>query len=199
MTFLLRRMIATVLQLFFVSVVAFALFRLLPGDFYSAALQDPQVSRSTLEAMRRASGEDQAWTLRYLHWASSGIRGNFGVSLAYGVPVGSLIAPRIRHTLAIAIPALLLAWAGGFLAALFAVRFRFEGALAAGASAAAMAPDVITISLLLWSAVWAGMPVAGAWLPVLGLACAILPVVFLHVSSELRAAHELDCPRPRIP
>jgi ABC-type dipeptide/oligopeptide/nickel transport system permease component len=192
MTFLLRRVAGSLIQLFCVSVGAFLLFRLLPGDIDSIQLENPQVRRESVEAMRTARGLNQSWPLRYLNWAASSVRGDFGVSLAYEIPVSRLIAPRIRRTLEVALPALVLAWLIGLGAAVCAVRLRVAPIVTPGAAAAAMVPDVVAISLMLWFAVWSGVSIAGAWLPVAGLALAIAPVVFLHASGEFRAAHELE-------
>ena len=108
------------------------------------------------------------------------------------MPVSRLVAPRIRKSLAIAAPALLLAWMLGLGAALWFARFRWTSVFDPGAAAAAMIPDVIAVGLLLWLAVEAGMPITGAWLPIAGLTLSILPVVFLHASGEIRHARDLE-------
>jgi peptide/nickel transport system permease protein len=172
--------------------VLFLIFRLLPGDIYTAELGNPQASRQSIEALREATGLKNSWGRRYGDWAASCLRGEFGVSLAYGMPVSRLIAPRIRKTLAIAAPALALAWVLGLGLALLAVRFGWTVGLDPGVAAAAMVPDVIAVSLLLWLAVGAGIPIGGAWLPVAGLTFSLLPVVFLHASGEIRHARELE-------
>jgi ABC-type dipeptide/oligopeptide/nickel transport system permease component len=192
MKFLIRRAAGSLIQLFCVSVGAFLLFRLLPGDIYAVQLENPQVSRQSIEALRQARGINRSWTLRYLDWVESSVRGDFGVSLAYGIPVSRLIAPRIRRTLQVALPALVLAWLTGMGAALCAVRLRWAPIVIPGAVAAAMVPDVVTVSLMLWLAVWAGVSITGVWLPDAGLAFALAPIVFLHASSEFRAAQELE-------
>jgi peptide/nickel transport system permease protein len=192
MIFFLRRSAAVSIQLLVVSMVLFLFFRLLPGDIYTSELGDPQVSRQSIEALREAAGLKQSWPHRYGDWAASCVKGDFGTSLAYGIPVRGLIIPRIRNTLAIAAPALLLAWLLGMGGGLLAVRFRWTMALDPGASTAAMVPDVIAVGLLLWMAVEAGIPIAGAWLPIAGLMFSLLPVVFLHASGEIGRARELE-------
>jgi peptide/nickel transport system permease protein len=190
--FFLRRAAASLIQLFVLSVALFLFFRLLPGDIYTAELGDPQASRQSIEALREAAGLHRSWPQRYRDWAASCMRGDFGTSLAYGMPVGRLIAPRIRQTLAIAMPALALAWLLGLGLALLAVRFGWTVGLDPGIAAAAMVPDVIAVSLLLWLAVEAGVPITGGWLPVAGLTFSLLPVVFLHASGEIRHARGLE-------
>ena len=192
MTFFVWRSLASLAQLVVLSVILFLFFRVLPGDIYTEALADPQASRQTIEALREAAGLRNSWPHRYRDWAASCVRGDFGTSLAYGIPVSRLIAPRIQKTLEIAVPALALAWLLGTGGALLAVRFRWTIPLDSGAAAATMVPDVIAVSLMLWLAVWAGMRITGAWLPIVGLTFSLLPVVFLHVSQQVRQARELE-------
>jgi peptide/nickel transport system permease protein len=192
MKFLARRAAASLVQLFCVSVSAFFLFRLLPGDIYAVQLENPQMSKASIERMREERGLNRSWTARYFDWAESSLKGDFGISFAYGIPAGRLIAPRIQRTLVVAAPALALAWLAGLGAALFAVRLRLAPLVSPGVAAAAMVPDVVAVSLLLWLAVWAGVSITGAWLPVLGIALSIAPVVFLHASTGFRAALELE-------
>lgn len=192
MNFLLRRVLASLLQFMLLSLLISALFLLAPGDFFTTELADPQRSRQSLDALREARGMNQSWAARYLHWAGSSLRGDFGDSLAYGIPVGRLIAPRLRKTLEIAGIAWMLAWLFGLGGALAALKLRVEGTFDPGVAAAAMIPDVVAVSVLLWLAVWVGFAITGRWLPIAGLVCAIAPMVFLHASGALREARELE-------
>jgi ABC-type dipeptide/oligopeptide/nickel transport system permease component len=192
MTFLLWRTVTSLVQLLVLSVVLFLFFRVLPGDIYTEQLADPQASRQTIEANREAAGLRNSWPHRYRDWVASCFKGDFGTSLAYGIPVSRLVAPRIQKTLAISVPALVLAWLLGTGGGLLAVRFRWTITLDPGAAAAAMVPDVIAVGLMLWLAVWAGLRITGAWLPIVGLTSSLLPVIFLHVSEQVRSARELE-------
>ena len=192
MIFFLRRSMASLIQLLVLSVLLFLFFRVLPGDIYTIELGDPQTSHQTIEALRDAAGLKNSWPHRYRDWAASCVKGDFGTSLAYGIPVSRLIAPRVRMTLAISAPAMLLAWLLGMGGALLALRFRWTAALDPGVAAFAMVPDVIAVGLMLWLAVEAGIPIDGGWLPIAGLTFSILPVVFLHASREILNAREME-------
>jgi peptide/nickel transport system permease protein len=193
MRFLLRRGLASLLQLLVLSAAIFVLFRLLPGDLYSSDLGNGELSKASIEARREAQGLNRPWTARYSNWLTSSLHGDFGASLAYGIPVSQLLAPRISKTIAVAVPALALAWLVGLGAAALAIKVRMApGWLEPGAAAAAMIPDVAAVSILLWLAVWAGISVTAYWLPLACLTFTLLPIVFLHASGELRHARELE-------
>lgn len=187
MTFLLKRALVALFQLAAASLLTFALFTLVPGDFFTAESYNPQRSPETITELRRASGLTQPWSTQYAAWLRSCVRGDFGASLAYGMPVGRLLAPRAAATLTVALPAFLLAWLTGLALALAAQR-RPSLANESLAAASALIPDGIAISLLLWLAVRLGAPVEGAQLPILGLTLSLLPVVYLHASAGLASA-----------
>jgi peptide/nickel transport system permease protein len=193
MSLVLRRTAISLVQLLVVSAMLFVFFRLLPGDIYTAELENPQISKQSLDALREAHGLNQSWPTRYVEWLVSSARGDFGTSLAYGIPVRELLAPRIGKTLGVALPALLISWLIGLGGALVNSRTSIlPSVLEPGATVATMVPDVAAVSILLWLAVWAGVSIAGIWLPIAGLAFAMVPVVFLHASGELRHAFDLD-------
>ena len=192
MKFVLRRMAVAALQLGLLSVAGFVCFSLVPGDVYSEELANPQISAETIAALRHARGLDESWVRRYGHWAASCARGEFGVSLAFGIPVSELIAPRLPRTFFLAGPALLLGWTLGIGGALIASRWGIRWVVEPGVAAAGMVPDVIAVSLLLWLAVWAGVSISGFWLPLAALTLTLAPVVFLHASGALAEARELE-------
>jgi ABC-type dipeptide/oligopeptide/nickel transport system permease component len=184
-----RRLGACVLQIVAISAIAFFVFSVAPGDFYSAERLNPQMNGRSLAQWRAAKGLDKPWPERYSMWVRSALRGEMGTSLAYGVPVMMLIAPRISRSVAILLPSLLLGWFLGLAMAFWAARRR-DRLLEPAMSIAGMSPEVILISLLLWIAVYAGVPLTGAWLPVTGLACIIVPLVFLHAFGAFLAARD---------
>jgi peptide/nickel transport system permease protein len=192
MRFLLSRVLASAAQLALLSVVLFVTFRIAPGDIYTTDLADPRRSRESVQALREARGIQHSWMRQYVSWSNSSLRGDWGVSLAYGIPVRQLIAPRLQKTLEIAVAGLLAAWLLGLGCAVAGLRLRTGPVLDPGAAAAAMVPDVVSVSVLLWLGVWAGVSITGRWLPVAGLVFAIAPMVFLHASGALREARELE-------
>jgi peptide/nickel transport system permease protein len=84
--------------LFLIGVAVFIIARLLPGDSVSAMLGD----RATEEAVQRLTrqlGLDQSIFAQFVAFLQAIARGEFGTSLAFRVPVTSLIAERLPATL----------------------------------------------------------------------------------------------------
>jgi peptide/nickel transport system permease protein len=110
MKYVARRLLHGVLLLFGVSLLSFAFAQLAPGDYFSEMRIDPSVSAETVEALRRKAGLDRPLPVRYAAWAASALRGDFGYSLAYGVPVAPLLRERLGPTLLLTASATFLAW-----------------------------------------------------------------------------------------
>ena len=93
--------------------VVFVVVQVVPGDpvRYMMGLQaDPQ----NVAAVRHQLGLDAPAIERYLHWVAGLLRGDFGTSYTYRVPVGTLIAERLQVSLPLAAFALVLAAAVAF-------------------------------------------------------------------------------------
>lgn len=108
--FLAKRAAHAALLLIGVSVLAFLLTQIAPGNFFSEMQMDPQISPSAVSSLRARYGLDQPAYVRYARWLRSGASGDFGYSFSYGVPVASLVWPRARNTLVLTSAATLLAW-----------------------------------------------------------------------------------------
>jgi len=108
--YLKRRAIHGALLLLGVSVLCFLFSDLAPGSFFDEMKLNPQISPSTVSALRSQYGLDQPLPVRYGRWMMSVIRGDWGYSFAYNTPVRSLLLARARNTLLLTVSATLLSW-----------------------------------------------------------------------------------------
>ncbi len=108
--FLLRRILILLATLIAASVVVFVVLQVLPGD--PAALMLGTGARSdTLAALRHQLGLDAPMWLQYLRWIGGLLRGQFGTSYTYSVPVSELIRARAMLSLPLAVIAIVLSTA----------------------------------------------------------------------------------------
>jgi peptide/nickel transport system permease protein len=113
--FLLRRLFAACVTIVAISIVSFIIIQLPPGDFLTSYIANlasagERVSDEQIVATREAYGLDQPIYVQYFKWASKVIRGDFGRSLEWGVPVNSIIWDRIGLSLIVAISSALFIW-----------------------------------------------------------------------------------------
>jgi peptide/nickel transport system permease protein len=214
--YILRRLLHGALLLAGVSVLTFAFTLLAPGDYYSEMRIDPTVAPETVAALRHRAGLDRPLPVRYAAWAGSVLRGDFGYSLAYGVPVGPLVGERLEATLLLAGTATLAAWLLAIPLGIWHATRRGwqEAAAKAGTAVLLIIPDLLLALAALLVAVETGWFPAGGMasadagslgmaaraadvlhhlvLPAGVLALGMLPVLMRHVRAALLEA--MDSP-----
>ena len=96
--YLFRRLLLTVPTLFFVSVMAFLIVRLIPGDAVTLMFADLGYAKS-IEQMRARLGLDLPFYEQYARWIGDLLRGRFGESLWTQRTVLSQLGERLPVTL----------------------------------------------------------------------------------------------------
>lgn len=110
--YLLRRILALVPTWLGISLFAFALSNLAPGDPAELILQRQQDEPPTpaqLEAFRDRNGLNDAFLVQYVRWVDHAVQGDLGTSFRSGKPVLGELASRFPATLQITVPAFLAA------------------------------------------------------------------------------------------
>lgn len=115
-TYLLRRLAYMIPTLIAVSMVAFAVITLPPGDYADtyvlAARQSGQiVTPEEEQRIREFYNLDRPWVVQYWDWISGIVlRGDFGFSFQWDLPVDQLIWPRLGMTFVVSFSSLMLVW-----------------------------------------------------------------------------------------
>lgn len=117
--FIIRRLLLMIPTVFIISVIAFIIIQLPPGDFltsYVASLESTGqiVDQAEIDALRDRYGLGDPLYIQYYKWISGVVRGDFGQSLQWNRPVADLIGERIVLTLVLSLSSLLLIWAIAF-------------------------------------------------------------------------------------
>ena len=99
--FLARRLLYSVVVLFGVLVVVFALVHLVPGDPVRLAL-GTRYSPDSYNALRSASGLDRPIVVQFFSYIGSALHGDLGVSFRNGDPVTVTLLERLPATLSLA-------------------------------------------------------------------------------------------------
>lgn len=97
MRFVFKKGCTLIITLLIVSLLAFLAFNLIPGDPVSKML-GTSATVEKAEALREELGLNRPVLLRYLSWLSAFIRGDYGRSYSYQMPVGDMIADKLPVT-----------------------------------------------------------------------------------------------------
>jgi peptide/nickel transport system permease protein len=115
-----RRVLLTVPILFLVSVFAFLLIHLIPGDPVQVILGE-DATPEAYHALRKSLDLDKPIPVQYILWLGKVLHGDLGMSITSHVPVATLIGQRLPATVELTIGtflvAALIAFPAGILAA----------------------------------------------------------------------------------
>lgn len=126
--FLARRIAQGLIVVALVATIVFFLIHAAPGDPFSAATEDPTISESVREALRRAYGLDRPIWEQFLRYVTDVFRGDLGVSISSGRPVFDELREAIPNTLMLMLTGLVGGFALGIATALAQVRNRGRAA-----------------------------------------------------------------------
>lgn len=111
--YLVRRLAWAVFTLWAVSVLAFIVIQLPPGDYATslvAHLTDSGGSAVDINVLRHQLGLDEPLYVQYLHWIGNILHGDFGMSLSLRRPVSDVIAGSFGYTALVAVMAIVFTW-----------------------------------------------------------------------------------------
>ena len=114
---ILRRFFFIIPQLLAFSLLVFALAQWMPGDPLTGLII-PGMDQSSVDAIL-----DNPWYIRYLQWIANMLRGDFGLSYTYRMPVGVLVGARLGNTLWLAMASLVLSYLIAVPLGIYAGRF----------------------------------------------------------------------------
>ncbi len=70
----------------------------MPGDPFTGLI-NPNQDPAVIERMREAAGLNDPWYIQYFRWIGNALKGDFGQSFIFKLPVSTLLAGRISNTL----------------------------------------------------------------------------------------------------
>ncbi|MGO4670956.1 ABC transporter permease [Bosea sp. 2RAB26] len=106
LSFIIRRIVATIPVMAFVALFVFSLLYIAPGD-PAAVIAGDQASPAEVERIRQSLGLDRPYLIRFGEWAWRVVQGDLGTSIFTSRPVTLLIAQRIEPTLSLMVLTLL--------------------------------------------------------------------------------------------
>lgn len=185
-TFVVTRTAQAALVVLVVATVVFVLIHLAPGDPFTAALENPNVTEAVRARWRAAYGLDRPLAEQYVRYLTSVARGDLGWSFSLQRPVLDVLADALPNTLLLAGTALVLGFGGGIL--IGAVQARRQGspldrALGAASLFFYSMPDFWLALMLMLALAY--------WLPVFPVAGAVDPVMHDYMGPLARLADRL--------
>jgi peptide/nickel transport system permease protein len=99
-TYVIRRVIATIPVMAVVALVVFSLLYITPGD-PAAIIAGDQASPADIDRIRESLGLDRPFLVRFGEWVWQLLHGDLGTSIFTNLPVTTMIAQRFEPTLSL--------------------------------------------------------------------------------------------------
>ncbi|HSW58993.1 MAG TPA: ABC transporter permease [Dehalococcoidales bacterium] len=107
LTYIVRRLLLSVVVLFLVTILSFAIIQIIPGD-PAAMMLGTEASPEQIADLRHELYLDRPVVVQYWYWVSHAVQGDLGKSLKYQESITKVIAERMPVTLNLTIMSLLL-------------------------------------------------------------------------------------------
>jgi peptide/nickel transport system permease protein len=108
LSYVLRRILATIPVMAIVALFVFSLLYIAPGD-PAAIIAGDQATPADVERIRASLGLDRPFAIRFGEWGWQILHGDLGTSIFTNLPVSTMIAQRIEPTLSLMMVTLVLA------------------------------------------------------------------------------------------
>ena len=113
--YVVRRLLTMIPTLIAISVIVFVIIQLPPGDYLESHIatmqaQGENIDQKKIAFLREQYGLDQPMWRQYLNWASGFVRGDFGYSFEYDLPVSDVIGDRMFLTILISVVTIIFTW-----------------------------------------------------------------------------------------
>ncbi len=116
LNYILMRLLRMIPQMLIISVLAFVIIQLPPGDFLTERINRLKATGLTVddaevERLNKMYGLDQPMTTQYFKWITNIVtKGDFGYSFAFAKPVNDIIGSRMGMTFFISFLAFVVCW-----------------------------------------------------------------------------------------
>ena len=129
-SYIARRFLYMVLLALLLSVVAFIVIQLPPGDYVDRLMAIRAsiggMQQAEMDALRAQYGLDMPLYRQYLRWLFNALQGNLGPSYGWGQPVTEVIKQRLPVTMVVSISSLLITYLIGMSVGIFSATRQYS-------------------------------------------------------------------------
>jgi peptide/nickel transport system permease protein len=172
--YILRRMLIMIPTLLITSALIFTVMELPPGDFfetYEAEMQaqGERADMSRVEFLKKEYHFDKPPVQRYFYWVWDFMRGDFGYSFEYQLPVRDVIGDKLWLTVIISFLTILFTWAVAFPIGIYSATHQYSwgdyGLTLLGLLGIAMPHFLLALVVMYFANAWFGLSIGGLMEP----------------------------------
>ena len=174
LSYIVRRALLMVPTLLIASALIFTVMELPPGDFFETyqsemQAQGERADMSRVEFLKKEYHFDKPPVQRYFYWLWDFVRGDFGYSFEYQLPVRDVIGDKLLLTIAISILTILFTWAVAFPIGIYSATHQYSwgdyGLTLFGLMGLAMPHFLLALVVMYFANAWFGLSIGGLMAP----------------------------------
>ena len=168
--YLTRRILVMIPTMIAISIITFIIIQLPPGDYLSTLIaemesQGEAVDPAKIEALRAHYGLDKPLWEQYLLWVFGLLRGDFGYSFEYQLPVSDVVGDRVLMTIVLNFATILFIYLVSFPIGIYSATHQYSvgdyGLTFIGFLGLATPNFLLALILLYFANVWFGTSIGG--------------------------------------
>jgi peptide/nickel transport system permease protein len=159
------RLLVMIPTLIVISMLIFTIIELPPGDYFESYVQElrmlgEEADLQEIEDLKARYGFDDPLPVRYLHWVGGMMRGDFGYSFEYRLPVNDVVGDRLWLTMFVSVVTIAFTWLLAFPIGLYSATHQYSwgdyGLTFLGLIGIAVPHFLLAIILMYFANVWFG-------------------------------------------
>ncbi len=174
LSYIVRRALLMIPTLLIASALIFTVMELPPGDFFETyqsemQAQGERADMSRVEFLKKEYHFDKPPVQRYFYWLWDFVRGDFGYSFEYQLPVRDVIGDKLLLTIAISVLTILFTWAIAFPIGIYSATHQYSwgdyGLTLFGLLGLAMPHFLLALVVMYFANAWFGLSIGGLMAP----------------------------------
>ena len=114
-SYIMWRIITMIPTLLIISALVFTIIELPPGDYFESYVAElramgESADLAEIEELKERYGFDQPMIVRYIHWVTGMLVGDFGYSFEFRLPVNEVVGDRLWLTIMVSVVTIAFTW-----------------------------------------------------------------------------------------
>ncbi|MBN9061971.1 MAG: ABC transporter permease [Rhizobiales bacterium 65-9] len=173
--YIVRRVLIMIPTLVITSMLIFTVMLLPPSDYFETYVAEMQAQgeradMSRIEFLRKEYGFDRPVVERYFLWISGFVRGDFGYSFEYEMPVRDIVGERLALTMLVSFCTIIMTWIVAFPIGIYSATRQYSwgdyGLTFLGLIGIAIPHFLLALLFMYFANVWFGTSIGGLMDPV---------------------------------
>jgi peptide/nickel transport system permease protein len=166
--YVIKRTLTMIPTLFLISVLVFTIIELPPGDYFESYIAELRVlgeeaDLAEIEVLRERYGFDQPAITRYFWWVGGMLKGDFGYSFEYRLPVNEVVGDRLWLTVMLSLVTILFTWALAFPIGIYSATHQYSwgdyGLTFLGLIGIAVPNFILALVMMYFANLWFGVSI----------------------------------------